>query len=430
MPKRNKSRKASLHRSALYTLSVGIGAPAFGANLPVPCVTAACGGSAWVTGGSVTATQLGTKMTVNQSTPNAILNWQSFNIASGNSVNFVQPSATSLAINNIFQGAPSQIFGSLTSNGRIYLLNQNGILFGNGAQVNVGGLVASSLNLTQNAINNGIATTVNGDPTSPSFIGSSWIPTEVAQPSGSVTVAQGATLNSTSGQIFLFAPSVTNQGSITTPDGQSILAAGEAIYLATSPDPNVRGLTVAVDAGGTVTNGTAADAQTTSPAQLVGQILAQRGNVTLVGLMVNQQGLISANTAVRANGTIKLIAADRANSGTLTLGANSLTEAPLDPTDTSQAVDQTAQQKSTVDLQGYTIDFGGGAQVVATSGNVVVAASSAVVRSSNDLACGAFQCAVRWCPNLHGRWLRHRCLGGDVDTANVRQYLDRTAARQ
>jgi filamentous hemagglutinin family protein len=383
MRKRNRFGTAGLHRSALYTLGFGIGMPVLGANLPVPCISSSCGGTAWVTGGSVTATQLGTKLTVNQSTPNAILNWQSFNIASGNSVNFVQPSATSLAINNIFQGSPSQIFGSLTANGRIYLLNQNGILFGSGAQVNVGGLVASSLNLTQNAVSNGIATSVNGEPTSPSFV--QFIDANgVALSSGNVTVAQGATLNSTNGQIFLFAPNVTNQGSINTPDGQSILAAGEAIYLATSSDPNVRGLTVAVDAGGNVTNGTASNAQVTDPAQLVGQIVAQRGNVTLVGLMVNQQGLISANTAVRANGTIKLIAADRATAGTLTLGANSLTEAPLDPTDTSQAVDQTVQQKSTVDLQGYTIDFGSGAHVVATSGDVLVAASSNGVVSATD----------------------------------------------
>src|SRR5262249_41154932 len=153
----------------------------------------------------------------------------------------------------------SQISGSLTANGRIYLINQNGIMFGSGSQVNVASLVASSLNITQNAIDKGIAPTVVGDPVTPSFV-----PFTDASgnplPSGDVKVAQGATLNAKGGQILLFAPNVSNEGTITTPDGQTILAAGNAVYLATSNDPNVRGLTVAVDAGGTVTNGNAGNA--------------------------------------------------------------------------------------------------------------------------------------------------------------------------
>ena len=334
--------------------------------------------------GNATATQTANQLTVNQTSQNAILNWQSFNIGSGSSVNFVQPNSTALAINNIFQGNPSQIFGSLTANGRIYLINQNGIMFGAGSQVNVGGLVASSLNITQNAITNGIAQTIaTGDQTTPSFVpftDASGNPLT----SGNVTVAQGASLQSNGGQILLFAPNVTNQGTISTPNGQTVLAAGTSVYLATSNDASVRGITVAVDGAGTVTNGDATNATVTDPTKLIGQIVASHGNVTLMGLAVNQNGLVSANTSVEENGTIMLIAANHTQGGTLTVGPNSVTEAGLDLSDTSVAVDATAQQKSAVTLQGANVDVLGGSSIIATSGSVTITGTIQGVQGSTD----------------------------------------------
>jgi filamentous hemagglutinin family protein len=377
-------------RDALYTLAAGLAGPSLAGNLPVPCIAGSCGASgpaSWVGGGAATATQTPNRLTVNQTSQNTLLNWQSFNIGSGATVNFVQPGAAAVAINQIFQGSPSQIFGALTANGRIYLINQNGIMFGAGAQVNVGGLVASTLNITQDAIANGIAKTIVGDPTSPSFVRFTDA-SGAALPSGAISVAQGAKLNSTGGQILLLAPQIANEGTITTPDGQTILAAGNAVYLATSPDPSVRGLVVAVDSGGTVTNGAASNASIKDPSQLIGQIVAQRGNVTLLGLAVNQEGLVSANTSVRANGSILLIAADRSKGGTLTLGANSATRVGLDTSDTSQAVDATQQQKSAVDLQGDDVNIAGEASITATSGSVRVTATSAAVSGSTDVPAG------------------------------------------
>jgi filamentous hemagglutinin len=381
-------KPAWLSGSALCVLTVSFTVPATAGNLPVPCIAAgSCGvtgPATWVTSGAATATQTATQLTVNQTSQNAILNWQSFNIGSGSSVNFVQPNSTALAINNIFQGNPSQIFGSLTANGRVYLINQNGIMFGAGAQVNVGGLVASSLNITSAGIAN-IATTPSqgSDPTTPSFVlfaDASGNPL----PSGPVQVAQGANLTSNGGQIFLFAPNVTNEGTISTPNGQTILAAGNQVYLAVSPDANVRGLTVAVDAGGTVTNGNTTNASVTDPSQLIGQIAAQHGNVTLMGLAVNQLGRISANTSVEENGTILLVAADHTKGGSVTLGPNSVTEAPLDTTDTTLAVDQTVQQKSTITIQGYDIDVSSGASITATSGVVNIFASAQPLGGSTE----------------------------------------------
>ena len=380
-------KPAWLSGSALCVLTVSFTVPATAGNLPVPCIAAgSCGitgPATWVTSGAATATQTANQLTVNQTSQNAILNWQSFNIGTGSSVNFVQPNSTALAVNNIFQGNPSQILGSLTANGRVYLINQNGIMFGAGAQVNVGGLVASSLNIAQSAITNGIAQTVTGDQNVPSFV-PFMDATGAPLTSGDVTVAKGATLQSKGGQIFLFAPNVTNEGTISTPDGQTILAGGTSVYLATSSDPSVRGITVAVDGAGTVTNGNAANATVTDPSQLVGQIVAQHGNITLMGLAVNQQGLVSANTSVEENGSILLVAANRAQGGTLTVAQNSVTQAALDLSDTSQAVDATAQQKSAVTLQGANVNVLGGASITATSGSVTITGSTAAVQGSTD----------------------------------------------
>ena len=110
-------------------------------SLPTPCAPAACGAtgpSRFVTQGSATAVSSGTTLTINQATNSAILNWASFDIAAGHSVNFKQPGTSSIALNKIFSANPSQIFGSLSANGQVYLINLNGFLFGRNSTVNVG----------------------------------------------------------------------------------------------------------------------------------------------------------------------------------------------------------------------------------------------------------------------------------------------------
>jgi filamentous hemagglutinin family protein len=89
--------------------------------------------------GSGSVSQSGATTTINQASQNLSLNWNSFNIASQETVNFVQPSASAIAVNRIFDTNGTQIFGHLNANGQVYLLNPNGILFGQGAEVNVGG---------------------------------------------------------------------------------------------------------------------------------------------------------------------------------------------------------------------------------------------------------------------------------------------------
>ncbi|MHB1057643.1 MAG: beta strand repeat-containing protein, partial [Rhodanobacter sp.] len=103
-----------------------------------------------VVGGSGSITQSGNSTVINQASNKLALNWQTFNVAANESVLFNQPSRSAVALNRILDQNPSQIFGKINSNGQIFLINTHGIIFGATAQMNVGGLLASTLDLTPN----------------------------------------------------------------------------------------------------------------------------------------------------------------------------------------------------------------------------------------------------------------------------------------
>ena len=105
------------------------------------------------TGGVVTAGQgsivnNGATTTITQSSANLIIDWQAFSIGAGDTVQFVQPGRSSVALNRVLGADPSVILGQLNANGNVFLLNPNGVLFGNGASVSVGGLVASTMSIS------------------------------------------------------------------------------------------------------------------------------------------------------------------------------------------------------------------------------------------------------------------------------------------
>jgi filamentous hemagglutinin len=367
--------------------------------LPIPCAGSVCVPAGTTTAvpflgsGTASAVAVGPKLTVTQGSSSALLNWQSFNIGSGATVQFVQPGSSSVALNRIVLANPATIFGALNANGQIFLIDPNGIIFGSTSKVSVGSLVASTLDVPasqlQLVLTNGITAPLNNGQ--PAFSGSS--------ANGSIAVEQGASIQTPQGgTILMFAPAVTNEGTLEAPGGQVMLAAGTSVYLASSSDPTLRGLLVEVSGNGTVTNGDAADANAASPQQLVGQIISNEGNVTLAGLAVNQDGLISATTSVRENGSIVLQArtgsigtvqppaanvAAAPNSafflepgtgGTLTLGPKSLTAVTLDTSSTETTVDSVPQPKSDVKMFATNVQIESGATVTATSGAIDVVA--------------------------------------------------------
>ncbi|MCS0581016.1 YDG domain-containing protein [Massilia pinisoli] len=164
-----------------------------------------------VTAGTGTVQQSGNVTTVTQSTQNLSLTWQSFDTNASESVNFVQPSAGSIAVNRILDTNPTQFLGKLNANGQVYLINPNGVLFGEGAQVNVGGLVASTLDVADSALN-GAARQFSGAGTG------------AIVNRGSITAAPG-------GYVAFVGNTVSNRGAIAAPAGTVALGAGSDVTL-------------------------------------------------------------------------------------------------------------------------------------------------------------------------------------------------------
>lgn len=250
----------------------------------------------------------GTTMTINQTTRTLGLNWDKFNIGKDATVRFNQPDSTSRVLNRIWDNSPSEIYGKLEANGQVYLINQNGILFGEGAQVNVGGLVASALNMSESMRNrlldNGLPTT-KGERLEFAYDGA------VADfDKGSIVIEAGAAITTPSGgRVVLIAPkTVENEGIIQSGGGaEAILAAGGKVILTAPDDPDLRGLLVETQAfsgkdslGNTVKlDGTATNSGTINT--------GSGGVATLAALAVNQKGLVSASKAVNINGTTMLV---------------------------------------------------------------------------------------------------------------------------
>ena len=373
--------------AVVTTIAAAATPPLHAADLPVPCAGAACGAGvpAFVTDGVATAAQTGNTLNVTQTTGSATLNWQSFNVGAGATVNFAQPDRSSIALNRIYSADASRVQGAINANGRVYLLNQNGVLFADGARVNVSGLVASSLNLTPEAAASGLARAADtGAPALQPFRDARGN----AVRGGAVQIDAGAQIDAPGGQVLVFAPEVRNNGRINTPDGQTVLAAGQRIFLVASSDPNLRGLLVEVGDGGTVTNGSDSNAGRAA-ADLLGRITAERGNVTLAGALVRQNGLISATTTTRSGGSIRLQARDTTSQvlqapgqldanrgGELQLGRSSVTAITLQAQADDATVDANHQPKSVVDLSGRLINIQANALVRANGGRISAIASA------------------------------------------------------
>ncbi|MBC7706858.1 MAG: filamentous hemagglutinin N-terminal domain-containing protein, partial [Rhodoferax sp.] len=92
-----------------------LGAPALAAGVaPTALPTGAV-----VAAGQASLSQNGNRLTVTQGSDRAILNWNTFNIGSAASVNFIQPGATSAALNRVMSNDPSALLGTLSANGQV-----------------------------------------------------------------------------------------------------------------------------------------------------------------------------------------------------------------------------------------------------------------------------------------------------------------------
>lgn len=221
-------------------------------------------------------------------TPNTILDWQSFSIGPQDSVYFQQQDATSQILNRVIGSDPSHIFGNLSSNGRVWLVNPYGVLFGPDTRIDVAGLITSTLDISN----------IDFLANRHQFYASGH--------TGEVK-NQGEIRTTLGGRVWLIGDQVSNEGLIQTPTGQIVLAAGKSIELVDSGAPNV------------IVKVKASENETINLGSLVA---ANGGKIDLHGSIVNQEGIVRANSlSADAAGHI-VLTADQ-----ISLATNSETQA-------------------------------------------------------------------------------------------------------
>ncbi|MCE9542879.1 MAG: filamentous hemagglutinin N-terminal domain-containing protein [Verrucomicrobia bacterium] len=356
-----------------------------------------------------------------QESQNAYLYWNKFKVGSKTMLNFNQSKGGAdagkwIAFNKVMGSvSPSEIYGSITAQGQVYILNQNGILFHNGSQVNTRGLVASSLPINpyfagdphggvegRGILNNTdyqfLFSALKTDK-SPSY-GETFDPGTISSSQiGGVVVEKGAVISAptsaanTGGRVMLAGSSVVNRGTISTPDGQTILAAGLQVGVNAHPstDPSLRGLDVyigrVVDASGDSVD---RDGRMVGTVVNDGMIEVPRGNATLAGRMINQSGVLESSTSVSVNGRFDLMASFNAvvskettarhyyydptrpegTTGSILFGPNSLTRILPEWTSTEKLPGSTTALPSLVSALGGSIRMSQGAYIHAPGADV------------------------------------------------------------
>ncbi len=204
-----RGKRASTRTASTLLISAVLTGGAWAAGPPEPAAHALPTGGQ-VAAGQVRIDQSGSRMDVHQGTSRAIVNWQSFDIGAAAHVNFNQPNASAIALNRVLSANPSSIFGKLTANGQVMLINPNGIVFGASARVDVGGIAASTLQMADSDFLAGRFRFGRGDAT------------------GAV-VNQGEIRAADGGYVALLAPEVRNEGVLQAHLGTVALAAGDAV---------------------------------------------------------------------------------------------------------------------------------------------------------------------------------------------------------
>ncbi|HEX7046769.1 MAG TPA: filamentous hemagglutinin N-terminal domain-containing protein, partial [Gammaproteobacteria bacterium] len=244
----------------------------------------------------------GTTTNIHQNTHRIVINWDSFNVAPNEVVNFYQPSSDAAALNRIFDQNPSEIFGAINANGRVLLVNPNGMIFGQSASVNVGALVASGLDINPDAFMAGDLRFENANGAM-----------------GGLVVNHGLLQAATGGSVSLFGGGVLNTGVIVANYGTVNLAAGEQVTIDFDGDGLIN---FAVD-GELLENAYGIDAAVANE----GSIRADSGRVLLsanaannvFAQVVNNSGVIAAKGIATDGGRVFLTGSggDTFNSGVI-----------------------------------------------------------------------------------------------------------------
>lgn len=237
-------------------------------------------------GGTIETIDNGKHVVIKQNTQKLIIDWDRFGVRADEKVSFQQPSSDSAALNRILGNEASVILGQINSNGKVFIINPNGVIFGAGSKVNVGSLTASTQNISNDDFNSG----------NNRFSGSS-----------TASVVNDGAISSLNGNVVLLANKVINNGTISTPNGSIVLGAGSSFTV----NPDGAGLvSVKIDAG-------AVDAlikNTNTLSANGGQVyLAAQDSSNLMKTVINNSGTIEANTLNLRAGKIVLDAGSKDN---------------------------------------------------------------------------------------------------------------------
>ena len=245
-----------------------------------------------VSQGTASIVNHGSQLTI-QTTDKTFINWQSFNIGAGETTTFLQPSSSSVVFNQINDPNPSQILGNLNANGYVILENQSGFYVGGEASISAHGLIMTTAHVPMLDLSDAGPWDFNAPPPSAKIVNY-----------GQINVDKG-------GSVFLIANNIANYGSVSAPEGKIGLYAGKEVLLSNRPDG--RGLSAKV----TLPQGSVDNS---------GKLIADAGTIAVNAQVVNQGGLVQANSVREVNGAIELVAGDN-----LTLGPASVISAKGDP---------------------------------------------------------------------------------------------------
>jgi len=286
--------------------------------LPIEGLTAA--------GKATISTPSSTSMHIVQESRQAIINWKSFDINNGESVNITQPTCQSTLLNRVSGNNPSQIFGTLTANGQIFLVNPNGVLFAPGASVNAGGVVASTLAIRDSDFLSEKYTLFRDGP--------------------ACSVINQGSMNA--GFIALLGSSAENAGSMITSRGLAGIAVGEGITLSFDPYGLVAikvdqatynaqiknsGL-IEADGGTIVMSASAADALLSSVVNNSGKVRAgtvteHSGNVNIESVTIFNSGSIDAGNKIEATASGTMVNTGKLSAPEINAAVNNLADAGL-----------------------------------------------------------------------------------------------------
>ena len=288
-----------------YILSIGLAVG--NASFALPAYAMPVGGHITSGKGSISSSSHG--VTIKQLSPNISINWNSFNISKGQYVKYLQPNSSYIAFNEINSILPSYINGSIIANGRVFLLNPYGILFGPSSEVAVAGLVASGLKLS--AYN----------PLTGSF---NFTGTGNVENYGHISVMPG-------GNIALIGNKVSNNSSISAPQGSITFGAGNNVSLlfndnnavklnvnSNTAEATINNSGVLSANGGTIQlKAGASDSLVASLVENTGNITAENGNITLLsGKKAGTTivgGILNASAPISGNGGFIETSGERVN---------------------------------------------------------------------------------------------------------------------